>query len=96
MEIATSKLPSAYGSRFALAAWNSMGAPASETVRARAMASMLSLRSTPETRPSRPTSAAISAASSPGPQPMSSTRSPGWRSSARSTSRRCSTTSGVR
>jgi hypothetical protein len=56
---------------------------------------MLSLGSIPHTRPSGPTSAAISAARNPGPTPMSSTRSPGRSPSASRTTRRCSITSGV-
>jgi hypothetical protein len=50
-----------------------------------ASATITSLPSMPVTVPSGPTSRAISIASSPGPQPMSSTRSPGRGASASTT-----------
>jgi hypothetical protein len=57
--------------------------------------SMLSLGSTPVTDPPGPTSLLISRARKPGPDPMSSTSSPGFRPSAARTVRRCPATSGV-
>ena len=91
-----SKLSSWKGSAHASACSKRVSAALSvESSRAVAIASMLSLMSVPITAPSGATLAASSAARKPGPAPMSSTRSPGLASSARSTAWRWATTSGV-
>src|SRR5512133_1428613 len=97
MEVAASKVASGNGRAVASALTKpTRPAPLRSLQRRWLRASMASLTSRPVTCPDGPTVWAISAVSRPGPEPTSSTRSPGRSPSARRVACRCSTTSGVR
>jgi hypothetical protein len=95
VDVTTSNSPSPKGSAVAWPGPNSTGADPAACRLLLATDSMASLGSMPRTEPPGPTSSAISQARKPGPEPMSSTSSPGCSRSASRTARRCSTTSGV-
>jgi len=95
VEVTASNEPPAHGNAVASPALNSTGAESAARGRPRAMESMLGLGSTPVTEPTGPTSALISQARKPGPDPMSSTSSPGLRPRAVRMTWRWPDTSGV-